>query len=1089
VSFKKCALTDFITIGGCAMYKAIRSIFVVLAITLFALGCSGTGMNPLAPIDNPGEADPGITTGDPDPIREPVSERVLWGLWNVTFDAAMMEVVIVPERNAQAHFNVTNMILPPACDDCFAITVNSFDPVTHILDADVTLRNPTPIGGYDVRGILHTNDYGHLLTNPDDWTDYWDMPGGGEINPFIAFAKDQPGRKFAGNTSHEENFQVFIPTPPAYFALTFAVDASFPTNCPEPYSISDFVQDGILYQFNTATVDLFVAVHDWQGDVNSVKLSSEDLIGSGFLDFELLAGPVWRATLTNTQGAPTGEYEVMIEADSGTPPSVPLYDFFTVTVSETTEPVVTGIDPGYGELDTTLTTVVVVGDNFIAPAEIVLSPALGSPIGVLNLTVENENLITFDLDIPIDAEIGLYDVELTNGDAKLAVGEDLFEVTNPNPVVTDIDPTSGYAGEIITDVAITGEFFMGPATVEFILPESGSFSATNIVVVDMNSITCDIDIPFEAALGIYDIKVTNTDTKFATGADLFEVQCPIPTVTDTDPGSVLTGTPSINVEITGTNFYGSTADVVLKKTGAPDIIAINVTIDNGTMLHCDIFPPWGAALGYYDVEVTNSCGETGTGAGLLEVTLPDPYGWARTFGGPTSDEGYSVTVDSDGNSYVTGYFEGAVDFDPGPGQTTLISNGEADAFLCKFNAYGFLMWATSWGGSSYDEPENVAIDDMGNVYVIGDFADTVDFDPGPGIENHTSAGHYDVFLSKFDSDGNFQQAFTWGSSGYDAGYGVAVDGSGNVYISGHFENTVDFDPDPADEDNHTSIGNQDIFILKLDSTGDFAWGNSWGGAGDEYCFTLSADNAGNVYAAGRFSGNVDFDPHPVDTDWHDGGTSNNAFVSKFDADGDFQWAHNWGASDTQDNANGVTVEDGGNYVYISGSFRGTGIDFDPDPVDLDSHDSVGDSDAFLVKLDSSGDFQWCNTWGGLLYDGAYAGVAINALGDVFVGGGYRDECDFDPDPMDTTEHTSAGESDSFISKFDSAGEFYWVRVWGSETYDYCENIATNSSGEVWITGAFYYTIDFNPDPVDIEDHTAFSEDDVYLMKLMPDGLW
>ncbi len=1064
-------------------------VMIVLCIILFTLGCSGTGINPLAPIDNPGDEISGITTANPDPIREPVSERVLWGLWNVTFDPATMEVVIVPERNTQAHFNVTNMILPPACDDCFAVAVNSFDPVTHILDADVTLRNPTPIGGYDVRGILHTNDYGHLLTNPDDWTGQWDMPGGGEINPFIAFAKDQPARKFAGNTSHEENFQVFIPTPPAYFALTFAVDASFPSNCSEPYTISDFVQDGVLYQFNTATVDLFVAVHDWQGDVNTVKLSSEDLIGGGFLDFELLAGPVWRATLTNSQGAPTGEYRVMIQADSGTPPSKPLYDFFTVTVSETTEPVVTGIDPGYGELDTTLTTVVVVGDNFLAPAEIVLSPALGTPIGVLNLAVENENLITFDLDIPVDAGIGLYDVELTNGDGKLAVGEDLFEVFNPTPVVIGTDPISGDAGEIITDVAITGEFFYGPATVAFILPESDSFNATNVVVVDMNNITCDIDIPFDAVLGAYDIKVTNTDTKFATGTDLFEVLCPVPTVIGIDPPSALTGFPSTDVEITGTNFYGSSADVALKKTGEPDIVGTNVTVDSGTMLHCDILAPWGTTPGYYDVEVTNACGETGTGTGLLEVTQPDPYGWARTFGGAGYEEGYSVALDSDGNSYICGYFPGAVDFDPGPGENYLISNGEDDAFLCKFNAYGIFMWATSWGGSFYDEPEDVAIDDMGNIYVTGDFAGTVDFDPGPGIDNHTSAGSYDVFLSVFDSDGNFQKAFTWGGSEYDSGYAVTIDGSGNVYVAGTFTSTIDLDPDPVDVENHTSIGNADIFIIKLDSTGDYAWGHTWGGSSYDSCYGLSADDAGNVYAAGSFYGNVDFDPDPVDTDWHDASTSNNAYVSKFDTNGVWQWAHDWGNTGPNDRGTGVAVEDGGSYVYISGVFAGLGVDFDPDPVDVDLHDTSGDDDAFLLKLDTSGDFQWCNTWGGPGSDSTWGGVAINTLGNVYIGGRFEATSDFDPDPVDVLEHTSNGQRDAYVSKFDSAGEFYWVSVWGNETYDYSDCVATNSSGEVWISGGFYNTVDFNPDPVDVEEHTSNGEEDVYLMKLMPNGLW
>ena len=137
----------FKVLGEDIMKTKIFLSLITFIFILTAVGCSGAGMNPLAPINNPVDVNQGIADDEPEPQREPVSNRVLWGLWNLTFDPNTMEVVIVPERNAQAHFNVANMILPPACDDCFAIEVNSFDPVTHILDVDVTLRNPRPSVG------------------------------------------------------------------------------------------------------------------------------------------------------------------------------------------------------------------------------------------------------------------------------------------------------------------------------------------------------------------------------------------------------------------------------------------------------------------------------------------------------------------------------------------------------------------------------------------------------------------------------------------------------------------------------------------------------------------------------------------------------------------------------------------------------------------------------------------------------------------------------------------------------------------------------------------------------------------------------
>ena len=177
------------------MKKSVSIFILTLILTLTAFGCSGVSEEPILPQDNYDEPAEVQAPADEIPLeREVDSQRVLWGVWDITFDPAEMKVTIVPARNLQAHFNITNMIIPPACDDCFAIAVNGFDTVTRILDVDVTLRNPTPISGKDVRGILHTNDYGHLLSNPDAWTAYWDAPGGDTLNPFIAFAKGEPNR-------------------------------------------------------------------------------------------------------------------------------------------------------------------------------------------------------------------------------------------------------------------------------------------------------------------------------------------------------------------------------------------------------------------------------------------------------------------------------------------------------------------------------------------------------------------------------------------------------------------------------------------------------------------------------------------------------------------------------------------------------------------------------------------------------------------------------------------------------------------------------------------------------------------------------
>ena len=207
-------------------------------VAIAVIGCSGVGK------DSPSSA-PDMS-GDLTPYTKANSSRALWGLWNIRFDMADLTVTIEPIRNTQLHFNITDMVTPPACNDCLAIHVNSFDPITRIMDIDVTLRNPTNLAGHDVRGILYTNDYGHELRNDDDWTGLWDVPGGMDINPFKAFAKNEPNRAFTGYAIHQENYHVYIPLPPHFNAITYAVDASWPGNCKEPYEITGFTQE-IIY--------------------------------------------------------------------------------------------------------------------------------------------------------------------------------------------------------------------------------------------------------------------------------------------------------------------------------------------------------------------------------------------------------------------------------------------------------------------------------------------------------------------------------------------------------------------------------------------------------------------------------------------------------------------------------------------------------------------------------------------------------------------------------------------------------------------------------------------------------------------------
>jgi len=197
------------------------------------------------------------------------------------------------------------------------------------------------------------------------------------------------------------------------------------------------------------------------------------------------------------------------------------------------------------------------------------------------------------------------------------------------------------------------------------------------------------------------------------------------------------------------------------------------------------------------------------------------------FGGTDHSEARSVAVDSSGNVYTTGSFEGTVDFDPGAGTANLTSNGSYDVFVSKLDSSGNYVWTKQFGGTEYSRGYSVAVDSSGNVYTTGDFQGTFDFDPGAGTANLTANDGTDVFVSKLDSSGNHLWAKSCGGGvgggvDNDIGYSVAVDSSGNVYTTGVFQHTVDFDPG-AGTTEFTSAGARDLFVSKLDSSGNYLW--------------------------------------------------------------------------------------------------------------------------------------------------------------------------------------------------------------------------------------------------------------------------
>jgi hypothetical protein len=437
------------------------------------------------------------------------------------------------------------------------------------------------------------------------------------------------------------------------------------------------------------------------------------------------------------------------------------------------------------------------------------------------------------------------------------------------------------------------------------------------------------------------------------------------------------------------------------------------------------------------------------------------FQWAKNFGGNTNDAGLAVTSDASGNVYSTGFFQGTADFDPGPGTFTLSSGGGTDIYISKLDASGNFLWARSIGAAGSDAGQGIKTDGSGNVYVTGRFQGTVDFDPGAGVSNLTSAGNNDIFVLKLTGSGNFVWARGMGGTSDDQGTSIVIDGSGNVYSTGYFVGTGDFDPGVATF-TMTSIGgnnNEDAYVSKLDASGNFVWAVQFiavSGAPQVFGNSIDIDAAGNLLIGGSFTGQVDFDPGA--------GTFSltainmDAYVCKLTPSAGLVWVKRAGGTNGSYTAFGVT-SDGSNNVYATGYFDNTG-DFDPG-VGTYSLTSSGGVDAYVLKLDASGNFQWAGKFGSTQGDQG-KGITVSASGDVYTTGLFHNGADFDPG-VGTYTLGNIGGTSIYISKLNSSGSFVWAYAFGYSNSQ-GNGISINPWYELYTTGTFDQITDFDPGP-------------------------
>jgi hypothetical protein len=432
---------------------------------------------------------------------------------------------------------------------------------------------------------------------------------------------------------------------------------------------------------------------------------------------------------------------------------------------------------------------------------------------------------------------------------------------------------------------------------------------------------------------------------------------------------------------------------------------------------------------------------------LIVVTVnAQSFEWVRSGGEIERDAGRAVCTDNEGNVIIAGYFSGKVFFD-----TLYQGRGTDDAFITKFNAAGDLLWVKTLGGPLEDLAYGIDTDDDGNIYVTGDFDSMII------IENRVlfSSGGKDIFIAKFNSDGDLLWAERAGGTGFDSGNAIAVDKEGSAYVTGRFENFAAFGTEVV-----TSNGFFDVFFAKYDTDGNLVWLKKSGGVKEDVGLGIAVDTFNNCYATGYFHDVVDFEVAVLSTP----STSSEIFVLKIDSVGEYDFAVQAGSL-RGDVAYAITVDDNRN-SYITGYFA--------DIAYFESHSvtAVANNDVFVAKYSAKGVCLWAKSAGGRLLD-IGTGIDVAEDGSVYITGVIDTIAFFETDTVFLSR-----KDDVFIAKYDRNGNYQWVKTAGGANSQIPLALCIGHNKDVYITGYYYTQLDFG-DTIIYQPNDA----DIFVAKL------
>lgn len=385
------------------------------------------------------------------------------------------------------------------------------------------------------------------------------------------------------------------------------------------------------------------------------------------------------------------------------------------------------------------------------------------------------------------------------------------------------------------------------------------------------------------------------------------------------------------------------------------------------------------------------------------------------------------------------------------GVTSFTSRGNVDIMVGKLNSNHEWVWVRQAGGTSVDRVLGIATDDAGNVYVTGEFSETATF----ATTEITSYGGRDIYVAKLNEGGFLQWVTQAGSTANDVGNAIAVNDSNYIYVTGSCSENASFSPYSL-----PGFGNTDIFVAKMDTGGNWLWTRGAGGTGMDVGQAIAVDNYGNSFVTGFFFNTATFGTTNL--------TSNgdaDMFIAKLNTMGGLTGAFHAGGT-SSDRGTGIALDIQGN-IYISGSYW-VSITFGPYFLL-----NQGSEDFFVVKMNSGAIYQWARSAGGEDYDAGLA-IAADTNGNTYVTGYFSGTATFA-----TTTLTSSGTTDAFVAKLDTNGFLGWVIQMGGDSADIGWSICTNNLGGIFVTGSFLNTAAFGSTIL-----TSMGIDDTFLGKLI-----